>query len=304
MLSYRDVMSQARNLEQTLLGDQQKLPDASSGTDHRRPFVTDSSPVDEVSRSVATLKLSPNPSGSDHKPQQAWCTSSKPWHSKPPAPDPARADPRAAPPSAAALTSAVPRDPDEGGPGGRWCPSDCNRFLPVMGNGASASSGGSQVTLDGGESLDLAKVKALVPELRQQLKQRDAELERLQAQLQQSRQALVDKDSELNKLRGEVHKLKSVLQVTVHKDGNPDILSIIQEEATMAGQETGRTKKQGVSGESSGQANVDINLKRYDKDFRSVLLLEASSRTCSHHVLQSYCYVPGTGFIRAFLLPA
>ncbi|ELU03428.1 hypothetical protein CAPTEDRAFT_180843 [Capitella teleta] len=140
-----------------------------------------------------------------------------------------------------------------------------------MGNGASAGSS-SQLTLEGGEMLDVAKIKTLVPELRQQLKQKDLEVERLQNQLLLTKQNLLERESELGKLKGEVHKLKSVLQVTVHKDGKPDILSIIQEEATMAGQEVGRMKKQGVSGESSGQPNIDI--KHYDKDFRSKQLIK------------------------------
>jgi hypothetical protein len=58
--------------------------------------------------------------------------------------------------------------------------------------------------------------------------------------------------------------------VKVHKDaGKPDILATIQEDATMAGQET-RTKKQGVSGESSNaNQNIEIlELKHFDKDFR------------------------------------
>ena len=153
----------------------------------------------------------------------------------------------------------------------RWCPpapGTCGSFgRSRMGNGASAGSG-SQVVLDGGEALDVAKIRALVPELRQQLKQRDLEVERLQEELQQTRASLLERDSDLSKLKGEVHKLKSVLQVTVHKDGKPDILSTIHEQASMAGQETGRNKKQGVSGESSSQSA--INIKHFDKDFRLV----------------------------------
>ena len=129
-----------------------------------------------------------------------------------------------------------------------------------MGNGASAA----QVTLDG-EPLDLARLKSLLPELKHQLKQKDAELEKCQVILQ-------EKDSEIEKLKAEVHKLKSVLQATVHKDGKPDILSTIHEEAAMAGN-AGRNKKQGVSGESSAQSSWTADLKRHDKDFRFEMLL-------------------------------
>ena len=137
------------------------------------------------------------------------------------------------------------------------------RVLPsTMGNGASAA----QVSLDG-EPLDLTRLKTLLPELRHQLKQRDTELERCQLELERCLHLLHEKDSEIEKLKAEVHKLKSVLQATVHKDGKPDILSTIHEEAAMAGN-AGRNKKQGVSGESSAQSSWTADLKRHEKDFR------------------------------------
>lgn len=139
--------------------------------------------------------------------------------------------------------------------------SSPGRVLPsTMGNGASAA----QVSLDG-EPIDLARLKSLLPELRHQLKQRDAELERCQLELERCQNLLHEKDTELEKLKAEVHKLKSVLQATVHKDGKPDILSTIHEEA--AGN-AGRNKRQGVSGESSAQSSWKAELKHHEKDFR------------------------------------
>ena len=132
----------------------------------------------------------------------------------------------------------------------------------VMGNGASAT----QLVIDG-EPLDLVKIKELLPDLKQQIKQRDALLERCEIELTESRQQLREREADICRLKGEVHKLKSVLQATVHKDGMPDILATIQEGATMAGQET-RNKKQGVSGESAAAGMRPTEIVRHDKDFR------------------------------------
>ncbi len=137
---------------------------------------------------------------------------------------------------------------------------------PNMGNGASAT----QIVIDG-EALDLGKIKALLPELRHQLKQATAELERCQIELEDTRLNLKEKDQDTQRLKEEVHKLKSVLQATIHKDGKPDILSTIHEENAMAGQDArgvGHSKKQGVSGESSTAGYNTAELKHFDKDFR------------------------------------
>ncbi len=131
-----------------------------------------------------------------------------------------------------------------------------------MGNGASAA----QVTLDG-EPMDVSRLKSLLPELKHKIKQRDAELERYRAELQRCQNSVYEKDSEISKLKEEVHKLKSVLQATVHKDGKPDILSTIHEEAAKEGN-AGRNKRQGVSGESSAQTSWTAELQRHEKDFR------------------------------------
>ena len=130
-----------------------------------------------------------------------------------------------------------------------------------MGNGASAT----QMVIDG-EAFNLAKVKELLPELKQQLKQKDTMLERCESELSLTRQALRARDVDVEKLKAEVHKLKSVLQATVHKD-QPDILATIHEEATMAGQEV-RLKKQGVSGESSAAGIGPAAIIHHEKDFR------------------------------------
>ena len=137
---------------------------------------------------------------------------------------------------------------------------------PNMGNGASAT----QIVIDG-EPLDLAKIKALLPELRQQLKKTTAELDRCQIELQEAKQLLREREADTGRLKEEVHKLKSVLEATVH-DGKPDILSTIHEETAMAGQDARgagtHSKKQGVSGESSTAGYSTAELKHFDKDFR------------------------------------
>lgn len=140
-----------------------------------------------------------------------------------------------------------------------------------MGNGASAS----HIVVEG-EHFDLAKIKELLPQLRKQLKLRDEALERTQMELVEARMVLKERDADLNRYKEEVHKLKSVLQATLHKDGKPDILSTIHEDAAMAGQEVrkpagGYTKKQGVSGESSGSTTPGLKsaeIKHFPKDFK------------------------------------
>lgn len=134
-----------------------------------------------------------------------------------------------------------------------------------MGNGASSTN----IVIDG-EQVDVIKLKHLVPELRKEIRSRDSKIQRYEGELVEKCRLLEEKDVEISKLRAEVDKLQSVLQIKVHKDaGKPDILATIQEDATMAGQET-RTKKQGVSGESSNaNQNIEIlELKHFDKDFR------------------------------------
>ncbi|CAG2186889.1 PRKG1 [Mytilus edulis] len=135
-----------------------------------------------------------------------------------------------------------------------------------MGNGASST----HIVIDG-EQIDVVKLKHLVPELRKEIRNRDSKIQRYEGELVEKCKQLEEKDVEIYKLRAEVDKLQSVLQIKVHKDaGKPDILATIQEDATMAGQET-RTKKQGVSGESSNanQNSEILELKHHEKDFRT-----------------------------------
>lgn len=134
-----------------------------------------------------------------------------------------------------------------------------------MGNGASASN----ITIEG-EHIDIVKIRTLIPELRKEIKLRDARLQKYENELHEKTKLLAEKSDEITKLNAEVDKLKSVLQIKVHKDaGKPDILATIQEDATMAGQET-RAKKQGVSGESpmSSQNGVAVEIKHFEKEFR------------------------------------
>ncbi|XP_064622229.1 cGMP-dependent protein kinase 1-like isoform X6 [Lineus longissimus] len=141
-----------------------------------------------------------------------------------------------------------------------------------MGNGASAT----QVVVDG-ETFDLVKLKVLLPDLKREIKQKNTKLEEYEIELAQLRRKLEDRDSEVIRLKEEVDKYKSVLQLTVHKDGKPDILATIHEEAAMAGQQEGqRNKKQGVSGESTNVSQGAVELKRFDKEFRSKQLIKGA----------------------------
>jgi len=138
-----------------------------------------------------------------------------------------------------------------------------------MGNGASSAS-----TNADGDSHDHVNSKKLNSDLRGEIKWRDVKLQKYESDLQEKTKVLEEKCLEISKLRAEVDKLQSVLQIKVHKDaGKPDILSTIQENATMAGQEN-RSKKQGVSGESpmSSQNGAVIEIKHFEKEFRYVLI--------------------------------
>jgi|SRR6218665_951934 len=130
-----------------------------------------------------------------------------------------------------------------------------------MGNGASAS----QIISD--EALDYEKAAALVPVLRQQIREKSEKIERCQVDIQELKRLLRVRDAELARLKGEINKFKSVLEAKVHKDGKPDILSTIHEEAIMAGQES-RQKKQGVSGESAQTGHGVHEIRHFEKDFK------------------------------------
>ena len=107
--------------------------------------------------------------------------------------------------------------------------------------------------------------------LKIRLQDKENEINLLTQVLEETRIELKAKDTEIERLKGEIHKLKSVIDVKIHKDGKPDLLATIHEEAGMAGQES-RNKKQGVSGESSQQGlsgSSDL-LRHFDKNFRYI----------------------------------
>lgn len=132
-----------------------------------------------------------------------------------------------------------------------------------MGNGASSASANH----DGDHSESSQNHKKLIPDLRAEIKTRDAKILRYESELLDKNTLLEEKMVEISKLRAEVDKLQSVLQIKVHKD-KPDILATIQENASMAGQES-RSKKQGVSGESPmSSTGVPVEIKKFEKDFR------------------------------------
>lgn len=142
--------------------------------------------------------------------------------------------------------------------------SPFNTVQANMGNGASAT----KIIIDG-ETLDLVKIKQIIPELRKELKQKDAKIQQFEQELYEKGKLLEEKVADVARLKEEVHKLKSVLQLKVHKDGKPDILASIQEDGSTQGHE--RAKKQGVSGESPmsvGEGQIEI--KHFEKDFRYV----------------------------------
>lgn len=142
--------------------------------------------------------------------------------------------------------------------------SPFNTVQANMGNGASAT----KIIIDG-ETLDLVKIKQIIPELRKELKQKDAKVQQYEKELYEKSKILEEKVADVARLKEEVHKLKSVLQLKVHKDGKPDILASIQEDGSTQGHE--RAKKQGVSGESPmsvGEGQIEI--KHFEKDFRYV----------------------------------
>ncbi|XP_013387000.1 cGMP-dependent protein kinase 1 [Lingula anatina] len=137
-----------------------------------------------------------------------------------------------------------------------------------MGNGASAS----HVVVEG-EALDIVKLRTLLSELKRELRQKEEQIEQYQYQVEDLTKSLAFKENDVQKLEREIDKLRSVLELTVHKDGKPDILATIQEDSVMVGQAT-RGKKQGVSGESTNFSRSSVALKHFDKDFRSKQLIK------------------------------
>lgn len=137
-----------------------------------------------------------------------------------------------------------------------------------MGNGSSSNA---QFTVDG-ESMDIHKVKALVPELRHEIKRRDKIIEQYDSQVRQKDDLIKEKDNEIGRLKEEVHKLKSVLQLKVDaqkSQDKPDLLSTIDENQAEPTVTKGPAKKQGVSGESPSSSSLGhVDLTHHEKDFK------------------------------------
>lgn len=146
-----------------------------------------------------------------------------------------------------------------------------------MGNGSS-HGGGGHVVIDG-ESLEVSRIKTLIPEMRRELRKKESMIARYEAELHDKIRELKERTADIQRLRGEVHKLRSVLQLKVcNEEGRPDILATIQE--TLPNNNAGdqRLKRQGVSGESYNNSAgfSSIELKHHEKDFRSRQLIKDS----------------------------
>jgi hypothetical protein len=129
----------------------------------------------------------------------------------------------------------------------------------------------------------------IISELKRQIRQRDAVLERCATEIDDLRRLVATRDAEVARLKAEINKFKSVLDAKVPAGGShspmngtlsvtatalggrvkSDLLATINEEALMIGQEA-RLKKQGVSGESAQTGHGVHELRRFDKDFKYV----------------------------------
>ncbi|XP_059170434.1 cGMP-dependent protein kinase 1-like isoform X2 [Physella acuta] len=169
-------------------------------------------------------------------------------------------------------------DAKPGARGGPLTSSLVSKYAPKpidMGNGASSNP---HFTIDG-ESMDVHRVKALVPELRHEIKRRDKIIEQYDSQIRQKDDLLKEKDSEIARLKEEVHKLKSVLQLKVDtlksQESKPDLLSTIDEIQAEPTVVKGPAKKQGVSGESPSSKTLGyVDLTHHEKDFKSKQLIK------------------------------
>ncbi|XP_044737413.1 cGMP-dependent protein kinase, isozyme 1-like [Chrysoperla carnea] len=140
-------------------------------------------------------------------------------------------------------------------------------------------------------SEDYEYLKTVVPHLRKELQNWEDKAKCLENEIFEVREKLQRKDSEILKLQREIHKLKSVLQQTTLTQNGNDILTSLQERHGMANRlyktQPGAVsvpsnistslKKQGVSAESSDSAQQEaseIQITRYDKDFRSKQLIK------------------------------
>ncbi|PNF42262.1 cGMP-dependent protein kinase, isozyme 1 [Cryptotermes secundus] len=130
---------------------------------------------------------------------------------------------------------------------------------------------------------DYGYLKGLVPQLRREAKDWEAKSDSLETEVLELRRKLRMREQEVMRLQREVHKLKSVLQQATSFAQDGDLLASLQDQHGMAGQmhqqlvsASSTNKKQGVSGESSdaGQTAEDIQIVRFDKDFRSKQLIK------------------------------
>ena len=133
-----------------------------------------------------------------------------------------------------------------------------------MGNGASSTAKrGFRPASGRMNSSEAMKRKTLLPELRQTIRTKDMELESCAQKICELRKLLADREAAVCRLKGEVHKLKSVLQATL-QNGETGGLSTIPEYSQIIAHE--RSKKQGVSGESSRLGLETI--EHFEKNFR------------------------------------
>ncbi|XP_069684645.1 cGMP-dependent protein kinase, isozyme 1 isoform X2 [Periplaneta americana] len=174
------------------------------------------------------------------------------------------------------------------------------RFLAAMGNGVSAGSCATTAATNLGAEAqthraspigaasavheDYEYLRGLVPQLKRDAKDWEAKADALEAEVLELRRELKTREQEVLRLQREVHKLKSVLQQATSFAQDGDLLASLQDQHGMAGQQmhqqlvsaSSTNKKQGVSGESSdsGQTAEDIQIARFDKDFRSKQLIK------------------------------
>lgn len=139
-----------------------------------------------------------------------------------------------------------------------------------MGNGASASN--VNIVIDG-ETLDLARIKTMIPELKAHLRDKDKKIQQLSSELDERLKELDEREADISRLKEEVHKLKSVLQLKVDymvpgSKSKPDLLAAITEDNTTC-VDASRLKKQGVSAESPTSNTLGpVEIKHHEKDFR------------------------------------
>ncbi|XP_026681607.1 uncharacterized protein LOC103512310 [Diaphorina citri] len=111
---------------------------------------------------------------------------------------------------------------------------------------------------------NLDYLRNLISILETELRERENFSGDLHSEVIALRREVKRRDEEIARLETEVHKLKSVLQQTQQMEPR-DPLSSLGKVGQLL-----NSKKQGVSGESStnGQTANDIQIQRYDKDFR------------------------------------